>query len=608
MSTRLAPLNNLLKVKTKWDWTQDCNEAFLDIKKCLSTSPVLAHFDPNERLVVACDASPYGVAAVLSHRYASGSERPIAYASRTLSPAEKNYSQNDREALAVMFGVKKFQEYLFGKTFTLVTDSKALTQIYSPSKTISNVAASRVQRWAVHLGSFSYTVEHRSASKHSNVDGLSRLPVPIKRKDKTLEADIFCVSQLDKLPVTSDAIARETRKDSILSRVYKYTLNGWDESKALEENLKPFYNRRLELSLFNGIIMLGTRVVVPTKFRGQILDEIHSGHLGVVKMKSVARTYVYWPKIDQQIEEKARGCPGCRQVLKAPPTTQLHPWEWPSKPWRRLHIDFAGPYLDKMFLIVVDAHSKWPEVVPMNSATSASTIKALRFIFARFGLPQQIVSDNGAQFTSSEFNSFVTSNGIRHIRSAPFHPATNGLAERFVQSFKAAMKSAKASKNTVDKHLASFLIAYRNSSHGTTTSSPAMLLLGRPLRTRLDLLDPSSEARVLDQQTNQVLNHSGRNIEFEEGDKVLVRDYSQNKEKWTQATVTERTGPVSYKVLDTNTKELKRHCDQMLRDSNTNVPAPTVDTASEIHSKPKRITKKPERLIEANHLVYCTHL
>ena len=135
-----------------------------------------------------------------------------------------------------------------------------------------------------------------------------------------------------------------------------------------------------------------------------------------------------------------------------------------------------------------------------------------------------------------------------------------------------------------------------------------MLLLGRPLRTRLDLLDPSSEARVLDQQTNQVLNHSGRNIEFEEGDKVLVRDYSQNKEKWIQATVTERTGPVSYKVLDTNSKELKRHCDQMLRDSNSDVPIPTVDTASEIHAKPKRIIKKPERLIEANHLAYCTRL
>ena len=247
--------------------------------------------------------------------------------------------------------------------------------------------------------------------------------------------------------------------------------------------------------------MLGTRVVIPTKFQGQILDEIHSSHLGVVKMKSVACTYVYWPKIDLQIEEKA------------PPTAQLHPWEWPSKPWRRLHIDFAGPYLDKMFLSVVVAHCKWPEVVPMNSAISASTIKALRFIFARFGFPQQIVSDNGAKFTSSEFNSFVISNGIKNIQSAPFHPTTNGLAERFVQSFKAAMNSAKASKNTVDKHLASFLIAYRNSSHGTTASSPAMLLLGRPLRTRLDLLDPSSEAKVLDQQTNQVLNHSGRNID-----------------------------------------------------------------------------------------------
>ena len=135
-----------------------------------------------------------------------------------------------------------------------------------------------------------------------------------------------------------------------------------------------------------------------------------------------------------------------------------------------------------------------------------------------------------------------------------------------------------------------------------------MLLLRRPLRTRLDLLNPSSEARVLDQQTNRVLNHSGRNTEFEEGDKVLITDYSQNKEKWIQATVTERTGPVSYKVLDTNSKELKRHCDQMLRDSNLDVPIPTADTASEIHAKPKRIIKKPERLIEANHLAYCTHL
>ena len=144
------------------------------------------------------------------------------------------------------------------KTFTLVTDNKALTYKCFPSKTISNVAVSRVQCLAVHLGSFSYTVEHHSASKHSNVDGLSRLPVPIKRKDKTLEADIICFSQLDKLPVTSDAIARKTCKDSILARVYKYMLNGWDESKAVEEDLKPFYNRRLELSLFSSITMFGT--------------------------------------------------------------------------------------------------------------------------------------------------------------------------------------------------------------------------------------------------------------------------------------------------------------------------------------------------------------
>ena len=134
-----------------------------------------------------------------------------------------------------MFSIKKFQEYPFGKTFTLVTNNKELTDIFSPSKTISNVAASEVQRWAVHLCSFSYTVKHHSASKHSNINSLSKLPVPIKRKDKILEAGISCVSQLDKLPVTSDAIAREMRKDFILYRVYKFTSlqaqwMGWKQS------------------------------------------------------------------------------------------------------------------------------------------------------------------------------------------------------------------------------------------------------------------------------------------------------------------------------------------------------------------------------------------
>ena len=171
-----------------------------------------------------------------------------------------------------------------------------------------------------------------------------------------------------------------------------------------------------------------------------------------------------------------------------PTKAPLHPWEWVTARWQRLHIDYAGPFQNSMFLVVVDAHSKWPEVIPVSSTTTSKTIEVLRDLFARFGIPEQIVSDNGPQFVSEEFQAFIKSNGIRPITSAPYHPATNGLAERLVQTFKQALRAMFQSSKPVKEKLAKFFIAYRNTPHSTTGESPAQLLLGRPLRTRLSLV------------------------------------------------------------------------------------------------------------------------
>jgi len=176
----------------------------------------------------------------------------------------------------------------------------------------------------------------------------------------------------------------------------------------------------------------------------------------------------------------------------------LHPWEWPSVPRQRIHVDYAGPFLDTMFLVVVDAHSKWPEIYVMKSTTSQQTITKLREIFARNGVPEQLVSDNGPRFTSDEFNLFMKWNRIKHIPSAPYHPATNGLAERFVQTFKQAFRSAREEEDTIEAKLAHFLISYRNAPHATTGESPAKMLLGRPPRTRLDAVKPDIRKRVND--------------------------------------------------------------------------------------------------------------
>ena len=163
-----------------------------------------------------------------------------------------------------------------------------------------------------------------------------------------------------------------------------------------------------------------------------------------------------------------------------PTKAPLHPWVWATAPWQRIHIDYAGSFQNSLFLVVVDAHSKWAEVIQVSSTTSSSTIEVLRDLFVSFGIPEQIVSDKGAQFVSEEFQAFVRSNGIPHITSAPYHPATNGLAEKAVKTFKQTLRSMYKSSKLVKENLAKFLIAYRNTPHSTAGVNTAQLLLGRP--------------------------------------------------------------------------------------------------------------------------------
>ena len=144
--------------------------------------------------------------------------------------------------------------------------------------------------------------------------------------------------------------------------------------------------------------------------------------------------------MDKEIEQHVKQCSDCQTTRKDPPPVSLHPWTWPEKPWSRIHIDYAGPVEGKMFLLTMDAHSKWMEVHSTNSATSTATIELLRKLFATLGLPEVVVSDNATASTSSEFVEFLKRNGISHVRTPPYHPASNGLAERAVQTFKEGFK------------------------------------------------------------------------------------------------------------------------------------------------------------------------
>ena len=176
---------------------------------------------------MASDASAYGIGAVISHVLPDGSEKPISFASRTLTPSEKNYSQLEKEALSLTFGVKNFHQYLYGRKFTLITDHKPLTTIFGPKKGIPTLAAARLQRWALLLSAYQYDIQHKPTDAHGNANSLSRLPLPVMELDKGGEGiRIFNISQIESLPITSKNVQQATKKDPILSKVLWYTQDG----------------------------------------------------------------------------------------------------------------------------------------------------------------------------------------------------------------------------------------------------------------------------------------------------------------------------------------------------------------------------------------------
>ncbi|XP_042148311.1 uncharacterized protein K02A2.6-like [Ixodes scapularis] len=324
-----------------------------------------------------------------------------------------------------------------------------------------------------------------------------------------------------------------------MKRVLFFTLNGWP-SHVDNEALQPYFVRRHELSVDQGCVTWGNRVIIPEVFREKVLSLLHEGHPGTTRMKMLSRSHVWWPLITYDVENTVKNCSTCQLTQNAPPRVPLLTWGWPTRRWQRVHLDFA--YRDQnWFLIVVDAHSKWVEVFLTSSTTTKCTIERLRSVFAAFGLPEEVVTDNGPQFVATEFVEFLSMNGVRHTKSPPYHPASNGSAERCVQTVKRDLLRQvideqrtgvpKSMQHRVDQ----FLFAYRNTPTGTTDKTPAELFLSWKPRTRLSFLHPEMERRMRDRQ-QQIKTAAdmrrGSWRTFEEGDQVLVRGSRPTDPAW----------------------------------------------------------------------------
>ena len=288
-------------------------------------------------------------------------------------------------------------------------------------------------------------------------------------------------------------------------------------------------------------------------------------------MKRIARTLVWWPGLDKDIEERVQCCLECQSNQCSPPLSPLQPWKWPTRPWSRLHADFAGPFMGRMFLIIIDAHSKWLEVHPVTSITSTVTIQHMRTIFSTFGLPEILVTDNGPSFVSREFEEFLCWNGIKHKTTDPYHPASNGLAERAVQIFKKGIR--KMQTGTLQDKIARFLFSYRNTPQSTTDTAPAQLLMGRKLRSPLDLLKPDLQGRVEREQEHQKQSHDQHSQvrAFQLEELVFMRNFGQDSsaQPWLPGHIVSSSGPLSYTVQLPDGRTFRRHIDHIRKRKNS---------------------------------------
>ncbi|CAB0034666.1 unnamed protein product [Trichogramma brassicae] len=274
LSTLLSPIYQLLKKNTPFVWSEKCDNAFAD-----TSDNILVHYDPALKLKLNTDTSNVGLGAVLMHVFPDGTEKPICFASRTLSKAEQRYAVIHKEALAIYWSCKKFYQYLIGRHFDLYCDHKPLMAIFGEKRDIPQMIAGQLQRWACFLSGFNYTFKYVKRKDNGGADGLSRLPAPSEEPDEE-EIDFVRFIVEDKLPVDYAQIKKSTRTDPVLSKVFMYTRDGWPEN--VDDTLKPYFHRLTEISIEQDVLIWGYRVLIPEKHRVRMLEELHSTHLGAV--------------------------------------------------------------------------------------------------------------------------------------------------------------------------------------------------------------------------------------------------------------------------------------------------------------------------------------
>ena len=446
------PLRVLLKKGQVWQWNSPQEEAFSRIKQEVLKATCLTPYSVEASTKVSADASSFGVGAVLLQQ-TEGEWRPVAFASRSMSETECRYAQIEKEALAITWACEKFSHYLLGLRFVIETDHKPLVPLLS-TKILCNLPP-WILRFRLRLGRFNYSIIHVPGKHMYTADTLSRAPQAITElEDIAGEADSFAEAYVNHLPASKHRLEEYSQaqvEDPICSQVIGYCYQGWPSKHRVNLALRPYWRVREELTVCQNLLLYGQRIVVPQKLRNQTLEKIHEGHQGVERCQLRAILSVWWPNMTSQLFNKIEQCPVCAKD-RVPRREPLICSDLPLYHWQRVASDLFT--LQGMeYLLVVDYFSRYPEVIKLSSTTSSAVIKALKSIFSRHGIPEELITDNGPQYSSHEFSQFAKTYAFTHTTSSPHYPESNGQSERTVKTIKKLLKGA------TDPYLA--LLIYR---------------------------------------------------------------------------------------------------------------------------------------------------
>lgn len=561
------PLRNLLKKDALFYWDENLSKNFEIIKTKLVKAPTLAIYDPNKEIRLSVDASSVGLGAVVLQN-----GKPLAYASKALTETQQRYAQIEKEMLAIVFGVEKFDQFLYGREIVIETDHKPLIAIQD--KPLNRVPI-RLQRMMLKLQPYTFKLIYKPGKEMIIPDVLSRdfnenSVDKITPLEKEIDVQIHLL--VNNLPVSKNTfklIQESYSKDENIAQLKEYIVKGWPKHKKdVRKELLCYFDYKHDLNIVQNIIFKNNLILIPQNLVETILKKLHVGHPGIVRMKARAKTCVFWPKIGEQIEVFCKRCDICAKYQCSNQKSAMIIRDPPNFPWEDVGAD-VFEFKKKYFLVVVDYLSNYIEVAQLSNLTTTTIINKLKPIFARHGIPLKFFTDGAPYFTSAQFKEFSKQWDFNHITSSPHFPKSNGMAESAVKTIKNIFK--KSQETGEDINLA---LLYHRTTPRTEMPAPSEIIMNRILRSnipqKLEQLIPSQPHVNMEALRKQWLKtRQNAKINYDKTAKVKENKYVTGQSimykkmpdsKWSKGKIIEvHNTPRSYQILDENGDKFRRN-------------------------------------------------